>query len=75
VCLVYDVSVDVSKKCIAKGYFITVPKVIRQARNIVRRNELEYVKHNLRSRQTLLSKPINNNRAISLLCVKSQTSW
>jgi hypothetical protein len=63
VCLVYDVSVDVSKKYIAERYFITLHKVIRQERNTVRRNELEYLKYNLRSRQTALSKPINKNRA------------
>ena len=52
-----------AKKYIAKGYFITVPKVIRQERNTVRRNELQYLKHNLRSRQTVFSKPINKNRS------------
>lgn len=35
--LVYDVSVDVSKKCIAKGYFNTAHK-----ENTVCRKELEY---------------------------------
>jgi len=55
-CLVYDVSVDVSKKCMAKGYFVTVPKEIRQERNTVRRNELEHLIRNLRSCQTVLSK-------------------
>ena len=68
-CLVYDVGVDVSKKCIAKGYFIAAPKEIRQERNTVRRNKSEYLKHNLRSRQTVLYKPINKNRAdIIALC-------
>jgi len=55
-CLVYDVSVDVNKKCMAKGYFVTVTKEIRQERNTVRRNELEYLKRNLRSCQAVLSK-------------------
>jgi hypothetical protein len=37
---------------------------------------LEYLKRNFLSRQTVLSKPINKNRGrMSLLCVKSQTSW
>jgi hypothetical protein len=66
---VYDISVDVSKKCIAKGYFITIPKVIRQERNTVGRNELEHLKHNLPSRQRVLSKTINKNRVdIIALC-------
>jgi len=73
VCLICNASVAVSKKCNAERHFMTMHKdyLSKYPNNSESgRNKVEDMKHNLSSRQSILSKPINkyNKLAKEMQC-------
>jgi hypothetical protein len=71
VCLIYNVSVAVSKKCNAE-HFMTMNKdyTSKHPNSEIRRNKAEDLKHNLRSRQAIFSKPIKKAEAATTASYK-----
>jgi hypothetical protein len=77
VCLICKASVAVSKKCNVERHFMTMHKdyiSLCPDNSEIRRNFVEDLKRNLRSRQAIFSKPVHKAKAAPLLRIKSHKS-